>query len=63
MKKPIDRKEQVLDAARPTVFRKRRFTPPQAPDQARRQAELVQSALAALPRGSTHDRIPQQSPR
>ena len=44
MKKGIDRKEQVLDTGRPTVFRKRRFTPPQAPDQARRQAELIQSA-------------------
>ena len=44
MNGPIDREAEVADAGRPTVFRKRRFAPPQAPDQARRQAELVQSA-------------------
>ena len=44
MNGPIDRKVEEPDAGRYTVFRKRRFAPPQAPDQARRQAELVQSA-------------------
>ena len=44
MNERIDQKVEEPDAARSTVFRKRRFAPPQAPDQARRQAELVQSA-------------------
>lgn len=44
MNGPIDREVEVADAGRSTVFRKRRLAPPQAPDQARRQAELVQSA-------------------
>ena len=44
MNERIDQKVEEPDAARSTVFRKRRFVSPQAPDQARRQAELVQSA-------------------
>lgn len=44
MNERIDQKVEDSDAARSTVFRKRRFVSPQAPDQARRQAELVQSA-------------------
>ena len=44
MNEPVDQKVGDPDAGRSTVFRKRRFVPPQAPDQARRQAELVQSA-------------------
>ena len=44
MNEPVDQKVGDPDAGRSTVFRKRRFAPPQAPDQARRQAELVQSA-------------------
>lgn len=44
MNGPIDREVKIADAGRSTVFRKRRSARPQAPDQARRQAELVQSA-------------------
>ena len=44
MNERIDQKVEEPDAARSTVFRKRRFVSPQAPDQSRRQAELVQSA-------------------
>lgn len=44
MNEPVDQKVGDPDAGRSTAFRKRRFVPPQAPDQARRQAELVQSA-------------------
>lgn len=44
MNERIDQKVEEPDAARSTVFRKRRFVSPQAPDQARRQAELVQLA-------------------
>ena len=44
MNEPVDQKVGDPDAGLSTVFRKRRFVPPQAPDQARRQAELVQSA-------------------
>ena len=44
MNEPIDQKVGDPDAGRSTVFRRRRIVPPQAPDQARRQAELVRSA-------------------
>lgn len=44
MNEAIDQKVEQPNSGRSTVFRKRRFAPPQAPDQARRQAALVQSA-------------------
>jgi len=43
MTQRIDQKVEDPAAGRSTVFRKRRFVAPQAPDQARRQAQLVQS--------------------
>lgn len=45
MRKLVDEEAANPGAARPKIFRKkRRYTPAQAPDQSRRQAEIVEYA-------------------
>lgn len=44
MSEPLKHSVNAPKAGRSMVFRKRRFTPAQTPDQSRRQTELVQSA-------------------
>lgn len=44
MSEPLDQGAKDPKAGRSMVFRKRRFTPGQSPDQSRRQAAVVQYA-------------------